>query len=292
MNFREFFITNGWWGKILGAFFGYLIAGSVGALFGILIGNFFDKGLSTHFANPHWYYHSEKRKELQKLFFEATFLVMGHIAKADGRVSEQEINMAKSIMKEMGLSKQQQTVAKSLFNEGKQPKFNLDSLVYKLNNAIQGNRELLQLFADIQYRAAQADGLTTKKIQALDAIFSRLGFAPLHQQYRFHEDFEYYSPRHEQYRQQQQQNSDQQSSYQGQAHRSPKNNIDHAYALLEVSPAMSKQEVKRAYRRLISQNHPDKLISKGLPPEMLKLANDKTQKIVKAYELICKSKGW
>ncbi len=50
--------------------------------------------------------------------------------------------------------------------------------------------------------------------------------------------------------------------------------------------------MKRAYRRLISRNHPDKLIAQGLPEEMIKIANDKTQKITKAYEQICTSKGW
>ena len=70
------------------------------------------------------------------------------------------------------------------------------------------------------------------------------------------------------------------------------NNLDHAYALIEVNPKSSKQEVKKAYRRLISRNHPDKLIAQGLPEEMIKIANEKTQKIMKAYELICKTKGW
>ena len=68
--------------------------------------------------------------------------------------------------------------------------------------------------------------------------------------------------------------------------------LDHAYAILEVSPTSSKQDVKRAYRRLMSKNHPDKLIAKGLPESMIKIANEKTQAISKAYEQICESKGW
>jgi DnaJ like chaperone protein len=61
---------------------------------------------------------------------------------------------------------------------------------------------------------------------------------------------------------------------------------------MEISPDSSKQEVKQAYRRLLSRHHPDKLIAKGVSEEKIKWANDKTQKIVKAYELICKTKGW
>jgi len=65
-----------------------------------------------------------------------------------------------------------------------------------------------------------------------------------------------------------------------------------AYTALGVDPSDDKATVKRAYRRLMSQHHPDKLVSKGLPEEMIKLATDKTQHIQKAYEKIKESKGW
>ncbi|CAM2856059.1 co-chaperone DjlA [Legionella worsleiensis] len=306
MSFRDFFTLSTWWGKLLGAFFGFLTAGPLGALFGILVGNFFDKGLAAHFANPHWYYISEKKKAVQKAFFETTFSVMGHIAKADGRVTEQEINMAKLLMKEMRLSSEQVTLAKRLFNEGKNKQFKLDSALFELKRICRDNRELLKLFVDIQYRAAQVDGLTTAKIKVLDVVFACLGFAPLHRQYRFYDDFNYTSYAQQQaqaeyYRNQQQQKqqentqSHQYSSSNKQYYskqQSPQNNLAHAYALLEVHPGSSKQEVKRAYRQLLSRNHPDKLIAQGLPEEMIKLANDKTHKIMKAYELICQNQGW
>lgn len=305
MNIRDFFITNSWWGKVLGAFFGYMIDGPTGAIFGILLGNFFDKGLASHFANPHFSYHAEKRKKVQKIYFEATFSVMGHIAKADGRVSEQEIAMAKLLMTEMHLNHEQKELAKRLFNEGKQSYFKLDAVLTQLHNACKDNQELLKLFIDIQYRAAQVDGLSLGKIQGLDLILSRLGFAPLHQQYRFYEDFNYTAYQHfqesqEQQRQQNQQyqqknNTNSSSSSYRQNYYKPKgsvNNLDHAYALIEVPSNASKQEVKQAYRRLLSRNHPDKLIAQGLPEEMIKMANEKTHKIMRAYELICKSKGW
>lgn len=314
MNFLEFFTKNGWWGKILGAIFGYLAAGPSGALLGILLGNFFDKGLASHFSNPHLLYHTEKRELVQKIFFESTFSVMGHIAKADGYVSTQEINMAKLLMDEMRLSKNQKDLAKRLFNEGKQPTFKLDMVLIPLKRACRDNHELLKLFIDIQYRAAQVDGLSIKKIKTLDTIFANLGFAPLHQQYRFYEDFNqtsYSQPyqqsepeteqpssssqqqqqQRQQYQRQQQQNQQRKQNYTN-YRANPQNHLAHAYALIEVDPSTSKQDVKKAYRRLLSRNHPDKLIAQGLPEEMIKIANDKTHKIMKAYELICESKGW
>ncbi|NND89576.1 MAG: DnaJ domain-containing protein, partial [Granulosicoccus sp.] len=65
-----------------------------------------------------------------------------------------------------------------------------------------------------------------------------------------------------------------------------------AYKALGVEPGDDKATIKRAYRRLMSQHHPDKLVSQGLPEEMIKLATDKTQNIQKAYERIKESKGW
>ena len=56
--------------------------------------------------------------------------------------------------------------------------------------------------------------------------------------------------------------------------------------LREASAQASDAEVKRAYRRLMSQHHPDKLVSKGLPEEMMKLATQKTHEIRQAYEMI------
>jgi DnaJ like chaperone protein len=291
------FTGNCWWGKLIGAGLGYLVAGPAGALFGILIGNFFDKGLESYFSNPHFHFHSEKRQAVQKIFFEATFSILGLIAKADGYVSAQEIQMAKRLMSEMKLNKQQKDLAKRLFNEGKLPTFKLDQVLTQLKSACRDNRELLKLFIDIQYRASQIDGLSQKKIKALDSIFARLGFAPLHKQYRFYEDFgsASASPNSDSTEQasanqsKRQQKGQQQSSYRTQ---STQSYLGHAYALLEIDPSTNKQDTKKAYRRLLSRNHPDKLIAQGLPEAMIKMANEKTHKIVKAYELICQSKGW
>ena len=65
--------------------------------------------------------------------------------------------------------------------------------------------------------------------------------------------------------------------------------LSQAYKILGVSKNSSEAEIKKAYRRLMSQHHPDKLVSKGLPDEMIQLATEKTQEIRKAYDLIKKS---
>ncbi|MCC5791571.1 MAG: co-chaperone DjlA [Legionellaceae bacterium] len=294
MNLRNFFSGKNWWGKLTGAFFGFLMAGPVGAIIGIIIGNFFDRGLSQHFSRPHWYYHAEQRKNVQRAFFQTTFLVLGYIAKVDGRVSQQEIQMAKGLMDEMRLNSAQKSEAKRLFNKGKETSFNLGRALTMLKENCHDNPDLLRLFLDIQYRAAQIDGLSQAKIDALNTIFQRMGFAPLYRQYQFYEDFtqQYQKQRNEQQQSQYQQDyqrSHHHSSYQ-QASRHT--SLAQAFAILEIPETASKAEVKRAYRRLMSRNHPDKLIAQGLPEEMIKMATHKTQTISKAYDQICASKGW
>lgn len=296
MNFRQFFSENHWWGKILGAFFGYLIGGSAGALLGILIGNFFDLGLSRHFSHPLWSYHSEKNKAVQSIFFEATFSIMGHIAKSDGRISQAEIQMASQLMNEMGLNSKQKQLAKQFFIQGKDFNYDTARILIALKKSCHNNPELLKLFMEIQYKAAQTDGLSKDKIQALDKMFRQLGFAPLKEQPRFHQDFTFNwsdSARSAYYHRTYHQNRSQSSSHQN--HQNPHQQVSplsQAFAVLQVDSTANKQEVKRAYRKLMSKNHPDKLIAQGLPESMIKLANDKTQKITKAYEQICTAKGW
>jgi len=67
--------------------------------------------------------------------------------------------------------------------------------------------------------------------------------------------------------------------------------LDDAYLVLDLKPSASNEEIKRAYRRMISLYHPDKLAAKGHPEHMLKHANEKTQQIRKAYETICRARN-
>ena len=68
--------------------------------------------------------------------------------------------------------------------------------------------------------------------------------------------------------------------------------LNDAYAILNVAARAADAEVKRAYRRLMNQHHPDKLVSKGLPEEMMKIAENKTHEIRQAYERIKEERGF
>ena len=62
--------------------------------------------------------------------------------------------------------------------------------------------------------------------------------------------------------------------------------------MLGVSPQDEGLTIKRAYRKLMSEHHPDKLVAKGLPPEMMEMAKQKTQAIQQAYDLLKREKGF
>lgn len=267
MDLRRAFTNRAWWGKVLCAFLGFLVAGPIGAFLGIFIGNLFDRGLAEHFTNPLWYYHAEKRPAVKKIFVEAMFSTLGHIAKADGRVSEHEIQMAKTLMQQMNLTSIQKKEAQYFFNEGKKEQFKLKQMITLLHKTIYDNPNLVKLFISTQYTAAKLDGLSEKKMAIINTILNYMRYAPIHEQPRFN-DHVHHQPRQ------------------------PHDALAAAFTVLQIQPTSNKQDVKRAYRRLISKNHPDKLIAQGLSKDKIKAANEKTQMICKAYEQICASKGW
>ena len=146
--------------------------------------------------------------------------------------------------------------------------------------ACHGSKVLLRLFLELQGQTVMAEriGYSRLKQQILQKISARFGFPPLN--FVFFEDFFDYQPNYQQ-------------GYRQQTHQPPNSRLKlkEAYEILTIPETASDIEVKKAYRRLMNQHHPDKLISKGLPEEMLKLATEKTQAIQGAYEKICTARG-
>lgn len=279
-----------WQGKLIGAFLGLLFTGGspLGFLIGFLIGHAFDQNRFTR-SRTYQNRYSNSYQHIQQTFFKATFLVMGHIAKADGRVSEREILTARSIMAQMNLSNAQKQQAISFFNQGKQTNFNLAECLDELLRVCYNQQLLLNLFFEIQQQITFADLNTAtaqdavareRKQRILRTIGQRLGLG----------SFQY------NYTQQQRANNDSYSSSYRQQHSSSHNTktstLTEAFLLLDIKETANKHEIKRAYRKKMSQHHPDKLIAQGLPPSMIKLATDKTQKIQAAYEQIRSAKGF
>ena len=265
-----------WWGKVIGGAFGFMLGGPLGALLGAALGHNFDRGMANIQIGSDKY-GASNTEWVQSAFFTATFSVMGHVAKADGRVSEEEIEMARQIMTHMQLSVEQKRAAMTLFNEGKQSGFNVNAVLDQFKLECHRRRNLLQMFMEIQIATVFADGLLNHaERDLLIHIGDRLGFSL------------YHIERLISMVQAQQHYSYQQGGFGTQAKPA---SLDDAYAVLGVSKQSSDGEVKKAYRRLMNQHHPDKLVAKGLPEEMMKIATEKTQEIKKAYEQIKQARG-
>ena len=269
-------------GKLAGAFFGYLISG--GSLWGILIGAYFghifDRGLSQgNFSSA--FNHVRNRAEIQQVFFQTVFSLLGHIAKADGHVSAEEIQAARSVMQQMRLDESQTQRAIGYFNEGKQVDFYPDHCIESFSKISHQNRALSQMLLEVLIFSALSDGkLDNNEEQILLNLSSQIGFSQ------------------QDYQRLVQMVMGQQHFHQsgsGQAHyqqQSTEDALKEAYAVLGISEVATKAEIKKAYRRQMNQHHPDKLVSKGMPEEMVKMATEKTQEIKAAYELIvAKSKA-
>ena len=273
-----------WFGKVIGGVLGFSLGGGpLGAIIGAVLGHQLDKK-SDDFQER---YAPGDQERVQAAFFTATFSVMGHIAKADGTVTQNEIRHAENVMQRMGLDQDARKFAIDLFQQGKANDFDLEAVLRQFKQECQRRRNLMQMFLEVQITMALADGTIHEHERAiLHRVGKHLGFAgfmidQLIKMVQAQQGFHRYS--------QQGQGGNHGGTYQ-QAPDAP--SVDQAYQVLGVTSSDEEKTVKRAYRRLMSQHHPDKLVAKGLPEEMIKMATEKTQEIKSAYELIKKSKGW
>lgn len=261
-----------WWGKVVGGAFGALLGGPLGAALGAALGHQFDKGLASDFDALPGAGRGD-RERIQTAFFTATFATMGHVAKADGRVTEAEIRHAKEVMSRLGLPEAARELAIDLFNQGKLPGYDLSAALTQLKRECGHRRNLLRLFLEIQIAGAFADRqLHGAEVGILRQIAGTLGFdAELESLLALHQAG---------------------GSFGDDTAAIPNGRrLDNAYAVLGLTEDAEDAEVKRAYKRLMAQHHPDKLVSQGLPEEMMQAATEKTQEIKAAYDTVRAARG-
>ncbi|AXY02001.1 co-chaperone DjlA [Vibrio alfacsensis] len=278
-------------GKILGAFFGLLLGGPFGLLLGLFIGHQFDKArrLSQAGFSTGGFGKGPSQAQRQEEFFKAAFAVMGHVAKAKGQVTKEEIQLASAMMERMNLHGEQRRAAQDAFREGKESDFPLDDVLMRVKISSSGRFDLLQFFLELQISAAFADGAVhPSERNVLHKIARGLGFSSEQLERRLHMQeaaFRFQSQGGFHGQQGQYQSSDWQQASQA-------DKLADAYEILDVSSDADSKTVKRAYRKLMNEHHPDKLMAKGLPPEMMNVAKEKSQEIQNAYDLIKKVKGF
>lgn len=259
------------YGKLIGGFIGLLVGGIVGLALGVFVGHLFDRGLthSLRFGSP------EQIERIRQSFFETTFLLCGYLAKADGRISQQEIDHTESFFVQMGLTSEQRKHAIELFRQGAAPDFHPEPVLAAFLQTCGHQRQLQHtLLVYLVSLALADDRLEQAELEALTRIARPFGIArsrleQLLRMARAQEHFhgrEGFSPQ-------------------------PGTSLDDAYAALGVSPQVNDRDLKRAYRKLMSENHPDKLIARGVPEDMIRLATERSQEVQAAYEMIRRSRG-
>ncbi|WP_420935032.1 co-chaperone DjlA [Alteromonas sp. A081] len=281
------------WGKVLGALFGFMFLKFPGIILGLVVGHFFDKAYSQNFDRMGGFgrlFSDQNTLKQQAVFFHSLFSALGHLAKSDGKVTNREIQIATSLMDEMQLTGDARREAQDAFREGKARDFPLTDMLKGFYEATHGRRDILQVFMEILIQAAFADGqLSQEEYVVLEKIAKPLGFRRRDLDYlisMFEAELRFRQREGQKEGQRGQTNSRRQHSRQQQAPYSAQQTLDDAYRILGVSASDDEKTIKRAYRKRMSEHHPDKLISKGLPEQAMEIAKRKAQDIQSAYELI------
>ena len=246
---------------IIGALLGAVFGGLPGLLLGGLIGYFGSIVLQQWIVGS--------LRVAQSALLDSTFSVMGALCKADKVVTRDEIKAVEQIFRMLNLDGERRESAKAAFNRGKQPGFDLDAAVDQFAQISRGRRPLVSLFLQLQCMAVAADGRVDPAEHAMLVRIAKrlnLGEADVMQLEALLRAA---------------------TAGPSAGTAAPaKDRLADAYTALGVSPDATPAEIKRAYRRLISQNHPDKLAGRGLPESMRAVAEERSREINAAYDLI------
>ncbi|BAN35503.1 heat shock protein DnaJ domain protein [Sulfuricella denitrificans skB26] len=254
--------------KFIGVIAGFLLFGFFGSILGYIVGAIIDRAraLGAGGMNP------LTNALRQGVFLETVFLLMGKLAKADGQISQIEIDHVEQFIQKLGMTTDHRTQAIRWFNKGADPAFEIEPTCKRFMSICGQTRDLKQVLLVYLIVIALADGhfhpveeaLLTEVARYLgydQAAFKQLMDMVLNQS-RF-----------------------------GSQQTNPAEALDDAYKALGVTKENTDQEIKRAYRKLMSQYHPDKLMGQGMPEDMIAVATEQAKEIQLAYDLIKKNRN-
>lgn len=256
-----------YWGKVVGAVAGLATGRPLLMLLGLLLGHQFDRGFAARLSKL-----GDGSAALGRLptgFTKPLFQSMGHLAKADGRVSEDEIRAARALMHRLGFGPDGIRDAIAWFQGGKAASFPLDAAVRAMRRDSGRAPEMRRLFVHLLLEFALAKGSLHRRERALlweicTALdIGRVELTQLEAMLRAQRGFR-----------------------KSEAGSADAKRLEAAYATLGVSPSASNEDIKRAYRRLINRNHPDKLSGSDANATDIAVAQKRTREIRKAYEML------
>lgn len=249
----------GWIGKMVGGTIGFAMGGPIGAVAGAVFGHAFDVNDDRRLGG-------DARRQLsaaeesQMTFFVAVFSMLAKLALADGRVTPEETRTIEQFMdRDLSLTPGNKQVAVKIFNQAANSGNTFDEFAIQFYTRFHDKPQLLDLMLDILLRVSLADGVLNAQEEALILSAARIfnyGDAAYHHiRKRYVRD----------------------------------NGND--YAVLNCASSDSDDHIKKQYRKLVSDFHPDKIAAKGLPEEFTIFATEKFQKIQEAYENIKRARN-
>ena len=254
--------------KLIGIVAGYYFFGWWGVFFGFLLGSFIDRvrAFGSGAMNP------MQNLLRQAVFIETVFISMGKLAKADGRVSEEEVAHVEQFMQKLNMTPDHRLQAIALFKRGADPAFDIEPTYKKFMTVCGHTKNLRQVLLAYLIVMALADGHFHPAEEAvLTDIAAHLGF----DQATFKRMVEMVLNQ----------------THFGGGQVNPAEALEDAYKALGVTKDSTDAEVKRAYRKLMSQYHPDKLMGQGMPQDMIEMATEQAKEIQLAYDLIKKTRN-
>ncbi|WP_114418110.1 co-chaperone DjlA [Marinospirillum perlucidum] len=269
-------------GKALGALLGYVIGNWVGMALGIILGHSFDYHRTSLISQLKRLPRGRLPRPNERFYRDTLFVSLGHLAKQDGRVSPQEIAAAEALFKRLKLKQKERQEAIDLFNQGKlTASEEVDQKLYEVGKCYASRKAKRLEFIDQLLIMAYAEGGPREaQLQRLQGLLQPLDISPtdfnrLHRRLRQNKG----------YQQEQQQKKQQRDKNEEQG------KLVSAYRTLGLNSSASNEEIKLTYRRLMSQNHPDKLMAQGLTERALGQAKYRAQEIQQAYALLKKARG-
>ena len=241
------------WGKIVGGAAGFALGGPIGALIGAAAGHAVDKMTDGPGATE-----ADGDEATRQIAFTIGVIVLGaKLAKADGQVTKDEVSAFKRVFQ---IPPEEMKNVGRLFNQARKDAGGFEPYAKQVGKMFQGNPAVLEELLHGLFHIARADGkVTPDEIDYLHRVARIFGLdATTWNRIR--------------------------AANIGADENDP-------YTILGIEPDASDDEVKAAHRALVLENHPDKLVAQGLPPEFVALANDKLAKINAAHDRIRKDRG-
>jgi DnaJ like chaperone protein len=254
--------------KLIGVVAGYYFMGFWGALLGLFVGSVIDRvrAYGTGGMNP------MQNVLRQAVFLETIFISMGKLAKVDGHVSQDEIDHVEQFMQKLGMTPEHRTQAIALFKKGADPAFDVAPALARFMSVCGHTKNLKEMLLVYLIVMALADGhFHPAEQELLSDIAGRLGYG--------REAFQHLL------------DMVLNQSHFGAGQVATEAALDDAYKALGVSKDSTDAEVKRAYRKLMSQYHPDKLMGQGMPTDMIAMATEQAKEIQVAYDMIKKNRN-